>query len=79
MRKGVRLPDDQCKPHGTRAAYQRHRAWGEVPCQVCCDGEAARNARYRINVVLRAMELTGHAVSYRQAVKILREHRRAAA
>lgn len=43
---GLPVPDDveavfgTKMPHGTRAAYRRHRRRGEMPCQACV--EAAR-------------------------------------
>ena len=33
-------------PHGTRAAYRRHRARGEVPCEACAMAAGEANARY---------------------------------
>lgn len=32
---------------GTVAAYRRHLAHGEVPCQHCCDAQARQRARER--------------------------------
>lgn len=73
MRRGERMPEDRLSPHGTRPRYRHHLAWGEVPCQACCDGEAAASRAYRQNVVLRAMEVTGRPMSFRQAARTLRE------
>lgn len=37
----------QVKPHGTRAAYQRHLRAGEPPCQACREACAEYTRDYR--------------------------------
>lgn len=71
-------PESKRKPHGTRAALMHHYRWNEDACAECLEAERQRSSAYRQQVTLRAMELAGRAVSYREAAKILRQQRGAA-
>jgi hypothetical protein len=37
------------RPHGTQAAYKRHRYHGEIPCTPCLRASAEWSAQYRTN------------------------------
>jgi hypothetical protein len=41
------LDDRQLSPHGTSAAYKRHRRHGEKACESCLQAERRRSADYR--------------------------------
>lgn len=41
------------QPCGTRAAYRRHRAHGEVTCAACCAAVAEYNRQYRPEPTVR--------------------------
>lgn len=45
-RKGVK-PRPPLKPHGTMAAWKRHRKRGETPCPKCKAAKAAEMRAYR--------------------------------
>ena len=42
---------DDLEPHGTEAAYRRHKRHGESPCSVCLEGRASR-ARQGTDTIL---------------------------
>jgi hypothetical protein len=50
-------PPRELQPHGTHAAYARHKAQGTAPCPACTQGERAyqraRKRRDRLSTALR--------------------------
>lgn len=40
-----RMPESEMKPHGTHAAFNRHKAHGEEPCSTCWEGERIYQAQ----------------------------------
>jgi hypothetical protein len=57
-------PDHELKPHGTHAAFNRHKKRGETPCLECVEGERAhmRLRQRRVRSEQRALVVDEVAV-----------------
>lgn len=64
------------KPHGTPAAYRRHRRRGEPACRACLDGEAERQREAKGSPAYAARRREKYAdaraagLSHRQALEV---------
>ena len=56
------------QPCGTRGAYQRHRAYGQVPCEACTRAHTAYNKR---NAARRRAPVAEQAALFRQLLDLI--------